>query len=90
MRAHIAEALHQARVALRRLDAAVKRFRKIQSEKAAKVAGELKWIADELAGARELDVLLTDYIVPLRSKKPTRLALGEGLPRLRPFTRKGV
>ncbi|QHO75618.1 hypothetical protein ACH79_26250 [Bradyrhizobium sp. CCBAU 051011] len=40
VRAHIAEALHQARVALRHLDAAVKLFRKIQSEKATKVAGE--------------------------------------------------
>lgn len=77
VRAEIAEALHQERVALRRLDAAVKLFRKIQSERATKVAGELKWIGDELAGARELDVFMTDFIVPLRSKQPSDPSLAK-------------
>ena len=90
VRAHIAEALHQARVALRRLDAAVKLFRNIQREKATKVAGELKWIGDELASARELDVFMTDFLVPLKSRQPSDLEPGEGLRRLRPVTRKGV
>jgi triphosphatase len=90
VRDEIAEALHQARVALRRLDTAVKLFRKIQSEKATKVAGELKWIGDELAGARELDVFMTDFLGPFRSKTPDGLKPGEGLRRLRPVARKGV
>ena len=77
VRDEIAEALHQARVALRRLDTAVKLFRKIQSEKATKVAGELKWIGDELAGARELDVFMTDFLGPFRSKHPTDLSLAK-------------
>ena len=55
----------------------MKLFRKIQSEKAAKVAGELKWIGDELAGARELDVFVTDFLGPLRSKQPTELSLAK-------------
>jgi triphosphatase len=77
VRDHIAEALHQLRVALRRLDAAVKLFGKIDIEKATKVAGELKWIGDELAGARELDVFMTDFLGPLRSRHPTDLSLAK-------------
>jgi triphosphatase len=77
VRAHMAEALHQARVALRRLDAAVKLFRTIQSEKATKVAGELKWIGDELADARELDVFVAEFLGPLRSRRPTGLGLAK-------------
>ena len=69
VRAHMAEPLHQARVALRRFDAAIKLFGKtLNEEKATKVSGELKWIGDELAGARELDVFITDILLPLRSK----------------------
>jgi CHAD domain-containing protein len=77
VRDQIAEALHQARVALRRLDTAVKLFRKIQSEKATKVADELKWIGDELAGARELDVFMADFLGLPRSKHPTDLSLAK-------------
>jgi triphosphatase len=77
IRAHIAEALHQARVAVRRLEAAVKLFRIIQSEKATKVAGELKWIGDELADARELDVFVTEFLAPLTSGHPTGSALAK-------------
>ena len=69
VRAHIAEPLHQTRVALRRFDAAIKLFGKtLNEEKATKVSGELKWIGDELAGARELDVFITDVLLPLKSK----------------------
>jgi inorganic triphosphatase YgiF len=71
VRAHVSEALHQARVALRRFDAAIKLFGKILNEqKATKVRGELKWIGDELAGARELDVFITDVLLPFRTKHP--------------------
>jgi CHAD domain-containing protein len=59
------------RVALRRFDAAVKLFRQITSEQVAKeIAEELKWIGEELAPARELDVFLTDGLVPLTRKRP--------------------
>ena len=77
VRDHMAESLHQARVALRRLDAAVKVFRKIQSGRAAKIAGELKWISGELGDARELDVFMNDFFAPLRSKHPTDLSLAK-------------
>jgi triphosphatase len=78
VRAHIAEALHQARVALRRFDAAIKLFGKIQSDqKAMKVARELKWIGDELSGARELDVFITDLLVPFRTTHPKESGVAE-------------
>lgn len=77
VRARTPEAVHQARVALRRLDAAVRIFSDIQSEKAVKVADELKWIGDELAGARELDVFMTDFLGPFRSKQPKDLHLAK-------------
>ena len=71
VRAFVAEPLHQMRVALRRFDAAVKLFRQITSEQVAKeIAEELKWIGEELAPARELDVFLTDGLVPLTRKRP--------------------
>jgi triphosphatase len=78
VRAHIAEALHQARVALRRFDAAIKLFGNIQSEqKAMKVARELKWIGDELSGARELDVFIPDFLVPFSTKHPKESGVAE-------------
>lgn len=71
VQAHMAEALHQARVALRRFDAAIRLFRKLKGEgTAAKVVAELKWIGGELAGARDLDVFIADVLVPLRTKHP--------------------
>ena len=69
VRAHIAEPLHQARVALRRFDAAIKLFGKtLNKEKATKVSSELKWIGDELAGPA-LDVFITDVLLPIISKR---------------------
>jgi inorganic triphosphatase YgiF len=69
VQAHMAEALHQSRVALRRFEAAVKCFAGVKGQDtAAKVAAELKWIGGELASARELDVFTADVLVPLRTK----------------------
>lgn len=78
VQAHMAEALHQARVALRRFEAAVKLFAKIEGKEAtAKVTANLKWIGDELAGARELDVCIADVLVPLRTKHPNNSSVEE-------------
>lgn len=72
VQAGMADALHQARVALRRFDAALELFGKIKAEvPAAKIAAGLKWIGDELAAARELDVFIADVLMPLRAKYPT-------------------
>lgn len=78
VRAHITEALHQVRVALRRLDAAMDLFGKIQSgQKAMKVAKELKWIGDELSSARELDVFISDFLVRFRTGHPGQSGVAE-------------
>lgn len=54
-----AEALHQARVALRRLRSALAIFKPMLAGSAsAALGGELRWLAAELGQARDLDVLL--------------------------------
>ena len=53
------EALHQARVALRRLRSAFSIFKSLfDRDDAVHLRGELKWLASELGDARNLDVLL--------------------------------
>jgi CHAD domain-containing protein len=62
------------RVAIRRLQAAMKLFSEIASGRPAEhIAKELKWIVAELALARELDVFLSDVLVPLKKKYPTHI-----------------
>lgn len=52
------EALHQARVALRRLRSALSIFREIVADgRCEHLRGEVRWLAGELAAARNLDVL---------------------------------
>jgi triphosphatase len=54
-----ADALHQARVALRRLRSALSLFKPILADaKFDHLAGELRWIAGSLGEARDLDVLV--------------------------------
>lgn len=72
--ASVSEALHQMRVSIRRLQAAMKLFSEIASGRPAEhIAKELKWIVAELALARELDVFLSDVLVPLKKKYPTNI-----------------
>ncbi len=53
-----AAALHQARVALRRLRTAFSIFRPVVGEPGAALGADLRWLASELGEARNLDVLL--------------------------------
>jgi CHAD domain-containing protein len=70
-RARRPEALHQMRVGLRRLRAALSLFEPMLADPAtadtdlAALKGELKWIAGELGPARDLDVFLQDSYRPL-------------------------
>jgi triphosphatase len=58
-RARSPEALHQARVALRRLRSALSIFKPVVADaRFPHLAGELKWLAGTLGHARDLDVLL--------------------------------
>lgn len=53
-----ADALHQARVAVRRMRSAFSLFKPMTGDDGAALRGELRWLASRLGDARDLDVLL--------------------------------
>ena len=60
------EGVHQMRVGLRRLRAAISLFSKaLATAKTEKIKTELRWLTNELARARELDVFLEEKIGPV-------------------------
>jgi triphosphatase len=64
-------AVHQMRVAIRRLRAAISLFKDIAEDKQrAKVSAELKWMATTLSDARDLDVFIDKEVAPIRARKP--------------------
>ena len=65
------EALHQMRIGLRRLRAALAIFDDIVAdEQQGKIKAELKWVTQHLGPARDLDVFVTDVLRPQREAKP--------------------
>ncbi len=65
LHARRSEALHQVRVGLRRLRAAIALFGDVVSgEQRQTVSQALKWITGELGPARDLDVFINDVLVP--------------------------
>ena len=74
VRALDAEAVHQMRVGLRRLRAAISLFDEIlPGPSTARIKQELKWLTGELAPAREMDVFLTEQLKPLgQATRPKR------------------
>lgn len=66
-----AEGLHQMRIGLRRLRAAIAIFDDVVAdERQEKIEAELKWITRELGPARDLDVFAAVVLKPLREAKP--------------------
>ena len=64
-----AEALHQMRIGLRRLRAAIAIFADVvDDEELETIKGELKWITQELGPARDLDVFAADVLAPVKSQ----------------------
>ena len=62
-------ALHQMRVGLRRLRAAISLFSAaVSDDRAEAIKTELRWLARELGPSRELDTLLFEVIKPLRKE----------------------
>jgi triphosphatase len=62
-------ALHQMRVALRRLRAAMSLFSPVASDdRVEAIKAELRWLAQELGPARDLDTLIVEVIRPLRQQ----------------------
>jgi inorganic triphosphatase YgiF len=73
VRNHNSEGVHEMRVGLRRLRAAISLFSKLFTKSSAEnIKRELRWLTSELAPARELDVFLNQTIRP---------AAGEIIPR---------
>jgi inorganic triphosphatase YgiF len=63
--------VHQMRVGLRRLRAAISLFRDmLQDADTARIKSELKWLTGRLGPARDLDVLVTESVAPLRRESP--------------------
>jgi triphosphatase len=67
VRAGDTEGIHQTRVGLRRLRAALSLFKELVRDGEIKsIKAELKWLTDRLGSARELDVLIEERVDPLR------------------------
>ena len=72
------EAVHQTRVAIRRLRAALALFRPAIADAAYPgLAAELKWLSDHLGATRDIDVLLTESIQPALTREPQMPGLAE-------------
>jgi CHAD domain-containing protein len=66
-----AEALHQMRIGIRRVRAALAVFADVVGdEDLAKIKKELRWMMRELGPARDLDVFGADVLHPLRADRP--------------------
>jgi triphosphatase len=75
------EGVHQMRVGFRRLRAAISLFADIlQDPQTAALKDELKWLTGELGPARELEVLVTQVVAPVR-RRHSRLQGISGLSR---------
>jgi triphosphatase len=64
------EGIHQMRIGLRRLRAAISLFPEIAADATArKIKTELKWLTGELGPAREFDVFLNRVVAPLERRR---------------------
>ncbi len=65
------EAVHQTRVAIRRLRAAFTLFRPLIADSAfPALAADLKWLANHLGATRDIDVLLIETVEPAIAREP--------------------
>jgi CHAD domain-containing protein len=63
-----ADAVHQMRVALRRLRAAISLFKEVvDDQRRVGISQELKWMAGELGKARDLDVFIAKVLEPAQA-----------------------
>ncbi|MFC0217072.1 CHAD domain-containing protein [Pseudochelatococcus lubricantis] len=77
-RAPVSGAVHQARVALRRLRAAISVFRKVADDgQRIFISGELRWIANRLGAARDLDVYIENVLEPAKAEHAGAPAFAE-------------
>ncbi|MBI3445745.1 MAG: CHAD domain-containing protein [Magnetospirillum sp.] len=70
------EAIHQMRVALRRLRSASKVFRGIlASPQSDEIKGDMRWLLEHLGPARDADVFLNEIIDPVLAQHPDNKGL---------------
>jgi triphosphatase len=68
-----AEGVHEMRVGLRRLRAAISLFRDVTRDSELKAVKEgLRWLMEELAPARDVDVLVKEAVTPMREANPDK------------------
>src|SRR5262249_41583926 len=68
------EGVHQMRVGLRRLRAALSLFKTlIEGRELNTVKTDLKWLTEQLADARDFDVLVSKSVAPLKQDAPAGL-----------------
>ncbi|HWE76250.1 MAG TPA: CHAD domain-containing protein [Stellaceae bacterium] len=68
--AGLPEGVHQMRVGLRRLRAALSFFKDMLTDaESGRIRRELKWLLVELGPARDLDVLIDESLVPLQQQR---------------------
>jgi triphosphatase len=73
-----AEAIHQMRVGIRRLRAALSVFKDIvQDAKIGDIQSGLRWLLEQLADARDLDVFINESVTPIIEARPDQPRLGE-------------
>ncbi|MBV9561034.1 MAG: CHAD domain-containing protein [Bradyrhizobium sp.] len=71
VRRHDPEGVHQMRVGLRRLRAALSLFRDmLRGDETDRLKGELKWLTGELGPARDTDVLISKTVAPCLERQP--------------------
>jgi inorganic triphosphatase YgiF len=72
------EGVHQMRVGLRRLRAAMSLFSKLLGDDQSElIKRELTWLTGELAPARDLDVYARDTVAPVHSSKAAKAGMDE-------------
>ena len=75
------ERVHKLRVAARRFRALLSTFKALAGDPAGRqVKAELKWLADELGAARDLDVFIADVWRPAAESQSAREKVGRNLP----------
>lgn len=71
------EGVHQMRVGLRRLRAAISLFgRVVHGQETNDIKRELKWLTEQLGPARDLDVLVSESVEPLRETVAQKREIG--------------
>jgi triphosphatase len=72
----VPEAVHQGRVALRRLRSAIGLFKPLLADdETAAVRDELRWLLQQLGPARDVDVFLSEILAPVEESLPEEPAL---------------